>query len=82
MAKRKPHQSSYDKVVMLVPSEEFVAQLPYGKISDRKDFEQLPTEERIAYWQTILDKSQWLADDFERLQHPEDAAQPLKTTSV
>lgn len=78
MAKRKPHQSSYDKVVMLVPSEEFVAQLPFGKISDRKDFEQLPTEERIAYWQTILDKSQWLADDFERLQQPDVLRNHLK----
>ncbi|WP_394175322.1 patatin-like phospholipase family protein [Thalassotalea litorea] len=57
----------YDNVVLLVPSEKFVASLPYQKIPDRKDFTDLPPTERIKYWQTVLAATEQLAeslDDF------------------
>lgn len=57
LKKRLPHASSYDNVVMLVPSDEFIASLPYGKIPDRKDFETMPAVQRIKYWQTVISKS-------------------------
>ena len=38
--------------------------MPYGKISDRTDFEKLDTDTRIKYWQTVLAESERLADDF------------------
>ena len=76
--KRRPHASSYDNVVMLAPSESYVAQLPFGKISDRNDFTKIPTQERIAYWQTILRQGDKLADDFLRLQDIETLRKHVK----
>ncbi len=70
MSKRRPHASSYDNAVILAPSPEFVAQLPQGKISDRKDFEAMPAEERIPYWESILKEGNKLAQDFEKLLDP------------
>lgn len=61
---RIPHAASYNNVVMLVPSREFVASLPYGKISDRNDFAKMTPEQRIPYWQTILSESDRLAEHF------------------
>lgn len=66
---RQCHQSSYDNVVMLVPSDEFVASLPYAKIPDRKDFEDMPAEQRIPYWLAVIKQSEALAEEFvQRLQ--------------
>ncbi|QDP00939.1 patatin-like phospholipase family protein [Thalassotalea sp. PS06] len=69
----------YDNVVMLVPSEDFVASLPFQKIPDRKDFTDLPPTERIKYWQTVLAATDQLAeslDDF--VQHQNlDRVKPL-----
>ncbi|WP_299078243.1 patatin-like phospholipase family protein [uncultured Paraglaciecola sp.] len=64
LKRRLPHASSYDDVVMLVPSDEFVASLPYGKIPDRKDFETMPAEQRIAYWQQVISQSDKLGSAF------------------
>ena len=62
--RRVCHHDSYKNVVMLVPSEEFVASLPYGKIPDRKDFETMDAPERIKYWQRVLLESERLGDEF------------------
>ena len=61
---RVPHRSSYDNVVMLVPSSTFVANLPYSKIPDRKDFEVLDANTRIKYWQTVLKETDRLGEYF------------------
>jgi len=61
---RVPHRSSYDNVVMLVPSASFVANLPYSKIPDRKDFEVLDANTRIKYWQTVLKETDRLGEYF------------------
>ncbi|BFT30682.1 hypothetical protein D210916BOD24_18580 [Alteromonas sp. D210916BOD_24] len=63
---RVPHRTSYDNVVMLVPSASFVANLPYGKIPDRKDFEVLDANTRIKYWQTVLKETDRLGEYFMR----------------
>lgn len=78
MKKRRPHNSSYDNAVILAPSREFVAQLPYGKISDRKDFEKISAEERIPYWQTVIKEGDKLADDFISLLDPNTLRKHLK----
>lgn len=75
---RRPHASSYDNVVMLAPSDSYVAQLPFGKISDRNDFTKIPTQERIQYWQTVLRQGEKLADDFKRLQDIETLRKHIK----
>ncbi|MEG3768158.1 patatin-like phospholipase family protein [Alteromonas sp. 14N.309.X.WAT.G.H12] len=64
---RVPHASSYRNVVMLVPSDEFVASLPYGKIPDRKDFEKLPADTRIRYWQKVLQETDRLGEYFMKI---------------
>jgi hypothetical protein len=75
---RKPHSSSYENVVMLVPSDEFIASLPYGKIPDRKDFEDMPAPQRIKYWQTVLSESDKLGDAFRKLVEKRDIADQIK----
>ena len=60
---RKAEAQNYDNVVMLAPSEEFIASLPYGKIPDRTDFENLSNEERESYWHTVLAATNELVSD-------------------
>lgn len=60
---RRLQAKNYDNVVMLTPSKEFIATLPYGKISDRTDFSTLTDAERIAYWNTVVLQGQQLADE-------------------
>lgn len=54
----------YHNVLVLAPSPEFVSQLPYGKIPDRKDFETMDYDTRTDYWQSVLAQSAQLADEF------------------
>lgn len=78
LKKRSVHPSSYDKVVMLVPSDEFIASLPYAKIPDRKDFEDMPAEQRIPYWQTVISESNRLGEAFMSMQSDPDIAAKVK----
>ncbi len=75
---RLPHKESYDKVLMLVPSEEFIASLPYGKIPDRKDFENMPAEQRIPYWQKVISESDRLGEAFMKMVNDPDIANKVK----
>ncbi|MEW6077925.1 MAG: patatin-like phospholipase family protein [Thermodesulfobacteriota bacterium] len=65
---RKPVPAWLDNVLLAAPSPDFVAGLPYGKISDRNDFKLLHRrdEERFRYWETVAGQSRLLADDFEQ----------------
>lgn len=64
---RKLSPEWFDNVVLVAPSREFVEQLPYGKIPDRHDFVRLDVDNRIRYWQHVLDQSERLAAAFDRL---------------
>ena len=59
---RKVGADNYDKVVMICPSDEFVASLPYGKIPDRKDFTTMEPEARIKYWHKVLAETERLGE--------------------
>ncbi|MDG1752945.1 MAG: patatin-like phospholipase family protein [Thalassotalea sp.] len=63
--KRKVQSSHYQNVVMLVPSNKFIASLPYGKIPDRKDFTEMDAARRIKYWRTVLSETERLAESFD-----------------
>ena len=76
--KRPVAQQHYDKVVMLVPSDEFIAGLPFNKIPDRKDFETMEPKERIKYWRTVLAQTEKLADNFDDFLTTQDLSR-LKT---
>ncbi len=56
-----------EQLIMLCPSEAFLASLPQGKIPDRRDFGRMPEAERVGYWRRCVAESQRLAEDFERL---------------
>lgn len=61
---RKVNEQYYKNTVMLIPSEAFIAKLPFEKIPDRKDFTSMASSTRIKYWQTVLSESNYLADEF------------------
>jgi len=64
---RKASLKNFENVVMVTPSESHVAQLPFGKISDRTDFQVLDSKKRFQYWQKVMDESHKMADDFQKL---------------
>jgi hypothetical protein len=78
LKKRKPHAKNYDNVVMLVPSAEFVAKLPYGKIPDRTDFETMNASTRIAYWTRVLDETDRLGEEFLSMANDENVTSYIK----
>lgn len=53
--------------LLLAPSPGFVASLPYGKIPDRNDFYKLDNNERLKYWNTVVDMSRRVAEDFHEM---------------
>ena len=64
---RKITPENYHNVVLIVPSEQHVANLPYGKITDRTDFKNLEDKPRIKYFKTVQSESQRLGEDFKNL---------------
>lgn len=51
-------------VLLLAPSPQWVEKLPFGKIPDRDDFLKLTTDERLRYWNAVIDAGKSVADDF------------------
>jgi hypothetical protein len=64
---RRAKLEDVDKLVLLCPNPEFVAQLPHGKIPDRGDFKRLRPDQRIAYWETCVARSEAMAGEFANL---------------
>ncbi len=65
---RRANKAYLDNVVLVCPSASWVSSLPFGKIPDRNDFK-LPDQQRIRYWQQVLDRSHELADAFAKQQY-------------
>jgi hypothetical protein len=53
-----------ENLVLLCPSEEFIADLPFGKIPDRSDFSNLKHDDRVRYWEQCVQRSSALAEEF------------------
>ena len=64
---RRVKELNYNQALMVCPSFNFLRTLPFGKVPDRKDFEQLKAPERIKYWKKVLAESVRLAEDFHEL---------------
>lgn len=62
---RKANPANFSNVVMLVPSDEFIAGLPYGKIPDRKDYSNFSNETRERYWAEVLEQTDRLVDELQ-----------------
>ena len=65
-------KAHYDNALVLVPSAEFVASLPFGKIPDRDDFKRLDTATRMAYWREAASRSECLGAELDQLIHSGD----------
>ncbi|OQX03485.1 MAG: hypothetical protein BWK80_55585 [Desulfobacteraceae bacterium IS3] len=63
---RKPSSSHIKNVLLVSPSREFVESLPYSRIPDRQDFKRFQgyDKERIAYWRSVVQRSECLAEEF------------------
>lgn len=64
---RRPRAETLDDVVMVAPSDEFVARLPGAKVPDRADFMTFPTAERIKRWREIVERCRVLGTELDGL---------------
>jgi hypothetical protein len=64
---RRASGANFGRVLLIAPSESFVASLPGGKIPDRRDFYALPDDVRMKRWQQVLDASARLGDELSEL---------------
>ncbi|MBV1901010.1 MAG: hypothetical protein KUG56_04990 [Kordiimonadaceae bacterium] len=62
--KRLAKGETWDQMLMLAPSDAFVAGLPGGKIPDRQDFARMSDEDRLKYWTIVTRESEKLAEEF------------------
>ena len=76
---RTPQRSVIDQLVLMCPSDAFLAQLPHGKIPDRGDFRVMSPSERVAYWETCVRESERLAEALHDLINGDD---PLRGVTV
>ena len=76
---RTPQRSVIDQLVLMCPSDAFLAQLPHGKIPDRDDFRVMSPKDRVAYWETCVRESERLAEAFHNLISGDD---PLRGVTV
>jgi len=75
---RRPHPSHIDRTILVSPSPEFVARLPYGKIPDRRDFVNFEPDERVRTWRTVVDMCDEIADEFHEVIEKDQLAARLK----
>jgi hypothetical protein len=60
---RRPAATALHDVVMIAPSDEFVATLPGAHVPDRNDFVDLATDDRIRQWRAVLARCESLVDE-------------------
>jgi hypothetical protein len=55
-----------DNVLLVSPSREYLAKLPFGKLPDRNDFRRFESdyEGRLAYWRRAIAESERLGEEF------------------
>ncbi|TRX56360.1 patatin-like phospholipase family protein [Thalassomonas sp. M1454] len=74
---RFANKQHFDNVLVIAPTPEFVAKLPFAKIPDRKDFTQLTEKDRIAYWNIVVSESERLAQEFFELVNSDNPADKI-----
>lgn len=60
-------KGNYHNALILAPSADYVAKLPYGKIPDREDFKHLSSASRMTYWRETVRWSESLASEFAKV---------------
>ena len=63
---RRGDMHQLKSVLLLAPSRQYLASLPYGKLPDRKDFTRFVGRdaERETYWRKAMTESERLGDEF------------------
>jgi hypothetical protein len=61
---RRHNPLHIDRTVLICPSPEFIARLPYGRVPDRTDFVRMSAKERVRAWWAVVSACRELADDF------------------
>ncbi|QJD57983.1 patatin-like phospholipase family protein [Pseudomonas sp. gcc21] len=63
---RRGNLQQLKDVLLMAPSREYLASLPYGKLPDRKDFTRFMDDDlsRERYWRTAMAESARLGDEF------------------
>lgn len=64
---RRASEEEKKHVLLVYPSQKFIATLPGGYVPDRKDFEAFGSDERIQRWEKAFEMSKRVADDFAEL---------------
>lgn len=64
---RRAGPLNFRRALLVAPSAEFVARLPYGKIPDREDFTRMPDAERQDVWRQVVTESARMGDEFREL---------------
>ena len=59
---RKPQAASLDNMLLITPSNEFIASLPGGRIPGRHDFVTMDDQQRKANWRKVLGETARLAE--------------------
>lgn len=62
---RKHRPEHLDAVLVIAPSAEFIAKLPFGRITDRRDFDHYAgrNDSRTIYWNAVLGETERLRDE-------------------
>ena len=77
---RRSNPEHLQNTLLIAPSKEYLARLPYGKLPDRTDFKRFVGNDdaRERYWRTAMAESQRLGDEFLALVASGDLAQHLQ----
>lgn len=79
---RKANPKHYDNVLILCPSKQWVEQLPFKKIPDRKDFSRMDRQTRLHYWSETMKRSFALAEELQQLTNADSLAKALDTDTL
>lgn len=79
---RQAQRASVDRTILISPSPEFVARLPYGKIPDRQDFVNLTQAERLKVWRQVVSACREIADELEDVLTNERLAERIRPFEV
>ncbi|GHF26813.1 hypothetical protein GCM10017044_22310 [Kordiimonas sediminis] len=64
---RRVRGDVWDDMLLLCPTDDFVASLPYQQIPERSNFTEMPDAERLTYWKTVISESRRLEEELGNL---------------
>ena len=65
--RRHRHPADWDRLVVIAPSEDYIARLPFGRIPDRRNGKGMTAEELHSYWMQVVEAGHQLGDDLNQM---------------